>query len=161
VQPGHHGVTLIGHSGGLTGVSSHIGFIPELGIGAAVLTNLEDIPASLIWLAAMNTLMNLPAETPLYDPAEYRPAPAELQAVLGSYRSGEPWGRTVLFLDDSGALRARVGEPAEEYGVFFAGPDELVIRGKDQLSGVLVLRHGDGSVRGLHQGSRVLLRVAG
>jgi CubicO group peptidase (beta-lactamase class C family) len=159
VQPDHHGVTLIGHSGGLSGVSSHIGFIPELGIGAAVLTNLEDIPASMIWLAAMNTLRGLPAGTPQYDPAEYRPAAAELQAVLGSYRSGEPWGRTELFLDDSGALRARTGDPAEEYAAFFAGPDELAIRGEEQLSGVLILRHGDGSVRGLHQGSRVLLRV--
>jgi CubicO group peptidase (beta-lactamase class C family) len=159
VQPDHHGVTLIGHSGGLTGVSSHIGFIPELGVGAAVLTNLEDIPASMIWLAAMNALMGLPVGTPQYDPVEHQPTPAELRAVLGSYRSGEPWGRTELFLAESGALHAFVSDPPEEYPVFFASPDELVIRGKDQLNGVMILRHADGSIRGLHQGSRVLLRV--
>lgn len=158
VQPDYHGVTLIGHSGGLTGVSSHIGFIPELGVGAVVLTNLEDVPASLIWLAAMNTLLDLPVDTPAYAPTEYQPSAAELQGVLGSYHSGEPWGRTTLFLDDAGALHTRTGDPAEEHVVFFAGPDELAVRGQEQLTGISILRNTDGGVRGLLQGSRVLLR---
>ena len=59
----YHGVTLIEHSGSLRGVASNIGFIPEKGLGVAVLSNLTGTPSSRAWLAAVNLLLGLPVET--------------------------------------------------------------------------------------------------
>ena len=56
--PNYSGVTLVEHGGGQPGVSSNFGFIPERGIVAAVLTNMSDVSADAIWLAAINTVLN-------------------------------------------------------------------------------------------------------
>ena len=52
------GVTLVEHSGGQPGVSSNSGFVPEKGITVAVLTNVGEVPAAAIWLAAVNTVLD-------------------------------------------------------------------------------------------------------
>ena len=49
IQFDYHGVTLVRHGGGLEGVSSHLGFVPEREHGVAVLPNLGDKPVSCPW----------------------------------------------------------------------------------------------------------------
>lgn len=116
----HRGVTILRHGGSLKGVSSHQGWAPELGLGIAILANLDEVPVMRLWLAALNLAMGLPAETPLYDAGEYKAVSSadELAArVVGVYASGEPWGRLELVADDAtGAVKALVGEDAEESG---------------------------------------------
>lgn len=154
-----NGVTLVGHSGGLKGVSSHIGFVPELGVGAVVLTNLEDQPADLIWLSAVATLLDLPPGTPRYAPERLPVTEEDTTALLGEYRSGEPWGRLVLQRDASGQLGVLQGEKLEHSAAWLASRDEICISGEDQDRCSRVLRHPDGSVWGLHHGRRILYRI--
>lgn len=119
----HRGVTVVRHGGSLKGVSSHQGFVPELGLGVAILANLDEVPVMRLWLAALNLALGLPVDTPLYDAEQYETVDARdggaaiAGKVAGVYASGEPWGRLELVPDaDSGAVKALVGEDAEESG---------------------------------------------
>ena len=155
-----NGVTLVGHSGGLKGISSHVGFIPEAGIGAVVLTNLEDQPADHIWLAAVAGQLGLPPGVPRYTPERRPVSGADVAAILGEYRSGEPWGHVTIVRDDTGRLGVLQGEKQEHSEAFLASPDEICIRGEDQDRCSVILRNDDGTARGLHHARRILYRVA-
>ncbi|HET8986758.1 MAG TPA: serine hydrolase domain-containing protein, partial [Trueperaceae bacterium] len=61
VRP-HRGVTVVRHGGSLKGVSSHQGFVPELGFGMAILTNLDEVPVKRLWTAALNLALGQPPE---------------------------------------------------------------------------------------------------
>lgn len=155
---GHFGLSLIGHGGSLKGVSSYIGWVPELGVGGVVLSNLAGIPSEGIWVSGVNAVAGLPLDAPSYRP-EPKPVPAEqVDALLGSYASGEPYGRLRLYRDAAGELRATAGVPAEDVPATVVGRDELALRFAERTAPLTVLRHADGSVRGVHYGLRVLLR---
>ena len=116
----HHGVTVVRHGGSLKGVSSHQGFVPELGFGVAILSNLDEVPVKRLWLAALNLALGFEPDTPLYAADGYQlvgvgrgRAPRD---AAGVYASGEPWGRLEVVADDDGAMRALVGEDAEDSG---------------------------------------------
>lgn len=120
----HRGVRVIRHGGSLKGVSSHQGFVTELGFGMAILTNLDEVPVKRLWTAALNLAMGQAPDTPLFAADQYvllgtagadgAPSPA---TYAGVYASGEPWGRLELVEDaGGGGLKALVGEDAEESG---------------------------------------------
>ena len=118
-RPDYHGFTLVEHSGGLKGVNSNMGFVPERGIGAVVLCNLSGGPAGRVWLAAVNLLLGLPVDAPR---SVYRkaPWPAELLPRLtGRFKSGE--GGEAVLLERGGALVAAMGK--KEYEVFMDRED--------------------------------------
>ncbi|MGG0670357.1 serine hydrolase domain-containing protein [Lederbergia citrisecunda] len=87
--PHYSGVTVVEHGGGQPGVSSNFGFIPERGIVAAVLTNRSDVSANAIWLAAINTALDLPIDQKRSTEQHYDINPKQLQRMVGTYRSGE------------------------------------------------------------------------
>ncbi len=89
VAPGYHGATVIGHSGGLKGVSSYVAAIPERGITAAGLSNFDLAPTGAVVHAAMNTLLGLPPAEPLVRYRRRRHAGRPLSAYEGLYGSGE------------------------------------------------------------------------
>lgn len=158
VSPHPQGVTFIGHGGRLKGVSSHMGFVPELGVGAVVLTNLEEQPADLIWQAAINTVMGLPPGQQRYAPGPGQVPAAEADRILGDYRSGEPWGTLSVRRDPDGTLHVLEGQKNERHAAFLVSKDELAIVGDDQNRYVPVLRKPDNSVYGVHLGRRILYR---
>ena len=153
------GLTIVGHSGGLKGVSSHIGFIPELRVGAVVLSNLEDQPADLIWQGAINTVLDLPVDRPRYQPETSEVATADVDALLGEYRSGEPWGRLLVERSAAGGLQVRKGEKAELHDAFLVSRSELAVRGEDQITYLPILRNAAGAIYGVHLGRRILYRL--
>lgn len=115
----HRGVTVVRHGGSLKGVSSHQGFVPELGFGMAILTNLDEVPVKRLWTAALNLAMGLAPETPLFDADRYRLVDTRQDNGdwAAVYSSGEPWGRLELVEDPTtGHLTALVGEDADESG---------------------------------------------
>jgi len=59
----HNRYTLIEHSGGQPGVSSHLGIIPEENLCVAVLANISGANAADLWLQLVNDVLNLPTET--------------------------------------------------------------------------------------------------
>lgn len=156
------GLTLIGHSGGLKGVSSYLAWVPELGVGVVVLSNLANLPSQKMATMAVNAYAGRALDVGVFAPAEFAGAPAEADALLadllGNYASGEPYGRFRLFADEEGQLRAAVGEPAEVVPAYLVGPDEVALRFAEHVAPALFLRRQDGTVWAAQQGSRVLLR---
>lgn len=158
IQPDYYGVTLVRHGGGLKGVSSHLGFIPERKLGVAVLSNLEDKPVSRLWLAAVNAVLGLELDTPFYSPPT-REAPLALkQKLVGRYRSFEPWGKLDVQLE-GGALFARSGEHLTEKEKLWLAPNgEFFIGAGLFYDGGRWLLGEDGVVRGVQSGMRFLKR---
>lgn len=156
------GLSIIGHGGSLKGVSSQMEWVPQLGIGVVVLSNLVGLPSSKMTTMAVNAYAGLPVTKSTYEPTPYGGSEAERAAVLsqmlGSYASGEPYGRFRLFQNDAGELRAAVGAPAVEWPALLVSPTEVALLTPEQLTPVAVLRRSDGSVWGVHQGARVLRR---
>ncbi len=160
------GLTLIGHGGSLKGVSSYLAWVPELGVGVVVLSNLVGLPSLKMALMAINAYAGRPVTQELHRPAEFAGSAQEaaslIQDLLGSYASGEPYGRLRLHLDEAGELRAAVGRPAQVVPAFLVGADEVALRFEEYLAPVTFLRRKEGPERGAvwaaHHGSRVLLR---
>ncbi|HEX7000300.1 MAG TPA: serine hydrolase domain-containing protein, partial [Trueperaceae bacterium] len=155
----YRGHAIVSHGGGLKGVSSRIGWAPELGVGAVVLCNLGGVPSERIWTMALNAYLGLPLEAASYEPKPYDASEAEVRDVLGSFASGEPYGRLRLFRDESGGLRAATGEPAAEVPAFMAGVDEVALQYPEYAAPVTLLRR-NGRVWAAHQGLRVLRKVS-
>lgn len=101
VRP-HAGVSVVRHGGSLKGVSTCQGFVPDLGLGVAVLMNLDGAPALRAWYGAINLALGMAPDTPVYgtdhEPLWAAPGSAatELGRYAGVYSSGEPWGRLEL-----------------------------------------------------------------
>ncbi len=158
VRSGYHGATLVRHGGGLKGVSSHLGFVPERGLGVAVLTNLEDKPVSRLWLAAVNAALGVALETPLYTLPTQEGSLSEKQKLAGSYRSSEPWGKFEVRLEGDG-LFARSGETLDEAGRLWLTPNgEFFVGSKPHYDGGRWLLDDAGHVRGVQLGMRFLAR---
>lgn len=161
INEDHHGVTLISHGGRLKGISSTIGYSPELGVGAVVLINLEEQPADLMWLGAINTVLGVPVDSPRYAPQPQPVNDEAVAALLGEYRSQEPWGRLVLQRSADGGLEVLDGEAERRLSAFWVSADEFGIRGEEQDQYVAVLRDPAdpfGQPWGLHYGRRILYR---
>lgn len=157
-EAGLRGLRFVGHSGGLKGVSSYVGWVPELGVGGVVLTNLANLPSEKVFTTMVAAYAGLPLDAAAYEPRPYAASREEVEDALGSYASGEPYGRLRLYLDDSGELRADVGFPGATVQAFMAGPDEVALSFAEYLAPVTLLRRG-GRVWAAHYGSRVLKRT--
>ena len=158
VRPNYHGVTLIRHGGGLKGVSSHLGFVPEHNLGVAVLSNLEDKPVSRLWLAAVNAVLGFELETPLYTPPTSEASLTAKKELAGYYRSGEPWGKLEVRLENE-ALFARSGEKLEDAGRVWLAPNgEFFVGSSPHYDAGRVLWDDVGDVRGVQLGMRFLAR---
>ena len=89
VTPNYTGVTLVEHGGSQPGVSSNFGFIPEKGLVIAVLTNITNVSADKIWLAAANAMLRIPINGKKYiEPHDYMKE-NELSKFVGTYTTGE------------------------------------------------------------------------
>ncbi len=158
IRPNYHGVTLVRHGGGLKGVSSHLGFVPEHNLGVAVLSNLEDKPVSRVWLAAVNAVLGLELETPLYTLPTHEAPLAAKQNLAGRYRSLEPWGKFDVRLEDE-TLFARSGKELAEAGRVWLAPNgEFFVGSGPHYDAGRVVWDDVGDVRGVQLGMRFLAR---
>lgn len=128
-----HGVEVARHGGSLKGVSAHQGFAPRLGLGIAVLTNLDEAPVKRLWAAALNAYLGLELSTATYPtPPATRLSAAAVSGLAGVYASGEPWGRLELRVGAEGELLAFTGEDAEVGGrVAMLNGREFVLVGEN------------------------------
>lgn len=108
------GFTVIRHGGSLTGVSSHVGFVPALGLGVVILANRDGVPVNRLLAAALNAYLGRPLASSLLPvpSGSSRPDPQLARSLAGVYASGEPWGRLELTLDDQGVLQGATGSDA-------------------------------------------------
>lgn len=83
------GITVAGHGGSLPGVSSHILWSVDKGIGAIILCNTEDVPVSGIAEALLKMGLGLEAESERHHFKNTPWNPELLDAACGVYASGE------------------------------------------------------------------------
>lgn len=154
----HHGFTLVGHGGSLKGVSSYIGYIPQLGIGGVVLTNVAGLPSERLWLSGMNAYIGAPLGYGSFIPKPYPVSVAQVHELAGVYRSGEPWGVAEFALTPEKQLQATVGNPAEVGEVMFVGQDNAAVLLPSGPTRLGILRNDSGHIVAIRLGLRVLLR---
>ncbi|MDT3424973.1 CubicO group peptidase (beta-lactamase class C family) [Paenibacillus forsythiae] len=153
IIPDYSGVTLIGHSGGMYGVSAHFGFVPEEGIVAAVLMNVYGISADEIWLAAVNTALGFPLEQKSAVEPVYEAALEELERLVGTYTSAEG-GYLRIYLED--------GKPKADWeGKYFelrASDNRTLVTQKSEYPIRFFFRDEDNAWAAL-AGMRMLTRI--
>ncbi len=160
VQRGYHGLTLVEHSGGLKGISSHILLVPEAGVTAAVLCNVSAAPASQVALAAVNTALGLPLGARRVDYQDYQYGADYLKQLVGSYESGEGFSAPAKVELDADRLKVVVAEL--ELTAHFVGPDSCLLLEDEDDEGTLAMfmRRSSGEVWAVHHGARVWRRLA-
>jgi len=155
-RPDYYGATLVEHSGGLKGVNTVMGFVPEKGIGAVVLCNLSGGPAGKVWLGAINLMLGLPLDTPR---SEYRRDPwpeGKLPNLTGRFKSGEG-SETILSAQD-GKLVASSGKRKHEV---FMDREDLGVLTADGVDQEVKFYPGeDGKVWAIGHGGRVIRKTA-
>lgn len=135
VRPDYHGVTLVGHSGGLKGVSSYYGYCPEQRLVGAVTMNLSGAPALHIWNAGMNVLLGVPTDEPWTAEPEYSATREEMARFVGTYPSGEGDNVTIALKDDKLTIAYSDERPAD---LVLSGPNTAVCQQRD-IKGVITL----------------------
>jgi CubicO group peptidase (beta-lactamase class C family) len=149
VTPDYAGYTLVEHGGSNPGVSSTFGFVPEAGLAAVVLTNVQYVPAASIWLGAINTALGLPLERQRYVEQVVAGAPSYLEQCVGTYRSME--GADCSVLRDGRGFILRDKE--DEFSLLPTGDDYAIYNARGQERVTRFFRRPDGSVLGMFMGN--------
>lgn len=157
-QPDYRGLRVIRHGGSLKGVSSAIGFVPALNVGAVVLCNLDGVNSQQLLLDALSAYAGLEPGVGAYEPDGADPS-VGVSELLGEYLSGEPYGRLRLYQNEAGELSAAVGWPKVDVSALLVAPDEVALTYPDgRQVPVRFLREENGAVWGAQSG-RVLRRL--
>lgn len=156
VRPGYRGVTLVEHGGSLKGVSSHFGYVPERNLTASVVANLQGIPASKLWLGAINLLLGLPVDARRSCEPEYEASPEELARFVGSYGSGE--GASIDVLSGDGELWALVD--GVRHSLRPSGPDTVAMMRRGEEAMVRFIPGPTGEVTAMYSGLRIIRRIS-
>lgn len=155
ITSGYEGVTLVEHGGGQPGVSSNFGFVPEKGIAAVVLTNVTGVPAENIWLAAVNTALDLPLDRQRSEEPHYDATQEELERYIGVYRSQE--GGCLRIFTEDGTVKAEAN--GEVHPVRASDERTLVLVGMKRRNVIQFFLDDKGEPWAALAGSRMLRRV--
>lgn len=146
----HHGMRLIGHSGGLKGISAYVTTEPERGLSVVVLIPLGGEASGRVAMAALNTMIGLDPD--YVEPVAQGPQPADPAPYTGRFHSGEAMedaevvaedGQLYLVLDDKRRAMRDVGD-----GYFVVGEDSerMWLRAQRRDGGVFSLLVGSRSL---------------
>ncbi len=149
------GRTLVEHSGGLKGVSSNVGFVPEQGIAAAVLCNLSGFPASKVWLGAVNLALGQPIEQNRAVYEETTWSEQTMSGLGGRYVSGE--GAKIRISADDGRLMIHFQK--ESYPLRPIAEDVAIYTTKGLDNEVRFFVGDDGRAWAIGTGGRMIHRV--
>ncbi|MFO8061162.1 MAG: serine hydrolase domain-containing protein [Bacillota bacterium] len=155
IQTDYHGVTLVGHGGGIKGVSADILLAVEEDITAAVLSNLAGVPSSSVTLGAVNTLKGLPANTRRHEHSEYGASPEQLARFSGSYKSGE--GASIDLYMAGDRLFADLRD--KTYAARPVAEDVVVIAPGGSEMAIQAMTDGQGQVWAISSGYRIIPRT--
>lgn len=149
----YRGLTVIGHSGGLKGISAYVALVPERRWAVAVLMNLAEVAASRVGAALINCWLGLDPDAPLTAIPPTTP-PDDLSPYLGRYYSGED-REDIEILARDGALVLHTAD-AEQI-LRAAGPEVFVAGSGNEVTWVQPRRR-DGRVFAVMVQTRTLPR---
>lgn len=144
----------IGHSGGLTGVSSFFGYSKEIKKGVVVLCNTGAVPASSIGIAALRLAND---EYPDYKTNHYDTAHWSekiVQNTLGLYESQE--GDKIIIESHKDGIQAIIGD--EVFSCRIINEDLMLIQNKMEENNCRILRDSHGKAWALYRGLRIIPR---
>ena len=104
VQPNYVDHTLVEHTGGLRGVAANAGFIKDEGITVVALSNLSGFPITLVWSAAINTMLGLPVDHPRHEYNYTTWNETVMQRRSGTYQASEGWSAPITIGVSDGQL---------------------------------------------------------
>ncbi len=149
-----NGHKVVGHSGSLPGVSSHIEWCDEIGLGVIVLCNTADMPSEAVAEAAMNLVMGYEPTNLRYDYEEASWTEEMMDAACGVYASGE--GTTAELYREAGKMMVKSGE--QSYPVKMFASKWGLIRKEITDTFLECIVDEERGVYGLRYGSRILPR---
>jgi CubicO group peptidase (beta-lactamase class C family) len=150
-------ITIIGHGGGMTGISNMMCFSPELEAGVNVFCNTTDVPVSEIALAAMRLLNGKAGKKPRWEP-EFTDTPWTKKTIgdaLGLYKSDE--GSTFEVYEKAGGVGLRLD--GEEKTIRTVGGETLLIAAPHTQADFILCRGSDGGVIGARHGGRIIPKI--
>lgn len=123
VQPDYHGITLVGHSGGIKGVAADVLLSLEDEITAVALSNLSGAPSGAVSLGIINALKHLPPDSRRQEYDDFDATRDQLARFTGTYHSGEGASIRVYLEDDllfaDMRDKTQIGRPVGENLVVF------------------------------------------
>ncbi|MBU9713422.1 serine hydrolase domain-containing protein [Evansella tamaricis] len=153
VTPNYNSYTLVEHGGGQPGVSSNVGFIPEIGLVVVVLCNVSNVAANDIWLAAVNTALQIPLEQKR---VEYKHKDDivfdQLNRFVGTYTSKEG-GYAAIYLKNHHPTLSTNGQ---EFSLQLVKEDTLLIKKLEKP--ITFFFKGEEKAWAILFGSRMFLR---
>ena len=144
----------IGHSGGLTGVSSFFAYSNESKKGVVVLCNTGAVPASSIGIAALRLAND---EYPNYKIKSYATgcwSEKTIQNTLGVYESQE--GDKIIIESHQDGVQAIIGD--EFFPCRIIHDDLMLIQNKMEENNCRILRDVHGKAWALYRGLRIIPR---
>jgi CubicO group peptidase (beta-lactamase class C family) len=159
ITDNYHGVRIVGHGGGIKGVSAWVGAVPERGLTAVGLSSLSGGPTWRAVHAATSAALGLDPATPRLAFPPYA-ADVALDEYTGVYDSGES------YRGDDQSIRISLADGAvtfetmgERRALRPVDPDGFLMtaHGDDQY--IRFLRDETGRVFAVHSGFRAVRRV--
>jgi len=143
------------HLGTLPGVSSHLSWAPEAGIGVIILCNTSETPVHLLGKTALSWQMGLPQEKP--QTADHAPSHALTKAIAGTYEIVEGARKTLTIALQGDELTLTLN--GQHLPHRFISPDRLLLSSKlDQLE-LKILRNESGAVWAVFFGDRIMPKI--
>ncbi|MED4754568.1 serine hydrolase domain-containing protein [Brevibacillus choshinensis] len=149
--------TLIQHTGGIKGVTAQMLIVPEAGITAILLTNVDDAPITDLTLGLLNSLLGRPLETQYATFADYEVPLARLEQSQGTYKSGE--GDEVNIRFDEGDGQLVLVMENTELPLRPIGEDAFLFTRRGIDTHVRFVRNPEGEIKRFAMGSRQLPKV--
>ena len=150
-------ITVTGHSGGLTGVSTNILWSYDLSLGVIVLCNTSAVPVSNLAKAMIKWCNNHSPKEPMTVFQHREWSQAQKQAACGSFVSGEG-GVLTISLNAEQQLQVLLDEEVLTLDTVL--PDLALAQTNLVKSEIRFLRRADESVWAIGNGGRILMRQA-
>lgn len=146
-------ITVVGHGGGMTGISNMMLFSPELEAGVLVFCNTSNVPVAEIAAAAMR-LMNGRPPVRRFDFGDVPWTAETVEAACGTYRSGE--GVRIELCRKGGGIGVTLD--GAEQSVRTVGREMLVLPAPHTAADLILCRDTEGRIMGVRYGGRIVPR---
>lgn len=161
VGPRTAGGLLVEHGGNLPFTASYVSLLPESGLTAAIITNVNMVPVDDLLLGALNTAVGVPVRAAPFTSRPY-PCPAgRLAEYAGRYGTQEGADIAVSVAGEGLVMEVTQGQAVQRLEAGCIGPDAFLAGSGESGQRVTFLRDDEAKVWALAMGVRVIPRLPG